>query len=104
LIVILISVAASLVRLCKLGGSGRAVGVVTVVLCFLLAALSPSLAASKEEATLTQKQKIVNRQTLINDVTDYFATRGTSGPEKAHILKQRKEARRVERLQDLQRR
>ncbi len=71
----------------------------------LVIGMSPGgFAESKASAPLSEKQRIVNRQTPINTVTDFFATLGTSGPRKAQILKERKETRRIERLLDLQRR
>jgi hypothetical protein len=48
--------------------------------------------------------KSANRQTVLNDTTDFFATLGTSGRDKQEILKERRDLRREARLQDEERR
>jgi hypothetical protein len=45
-----------------------------------------------------------NRQTVLNDTTDFFATLGTSGRDKQEILKERRDLRREARLKDEERR
>ncbi len=60
-------------------------------------------ASQEETSQLTPQQKTVNRQTLLNDITDYFATVGESDLKKASIIKERKDLRRVNRLKKLSR-
>ena len=64
---------------------------------FLLAA-SPAF-AQKEKSSVSEQ---VNRVTMFNEVTDYFATMGKSDVQKAAIKKDRQEKRRLQRLKDLQ--
>lgn len=67
------------------------------LLIFALAAASP-VEAQKGDPSLTEQ---VRRQTFFNNVTDTVATFGRSKAEKNRIIRQRKEARRIDRLKKI---
>ena len=68
----------------------------SVCLVIVLGLAVPAFAAEK---TVAQQVNDVN---MLNQVTDYFATAGRSDVQKAAILKERKEQRRLARLRKLQ--
>ncbi len=67
----------------------------------LILATTAVLAAAPAQAQVRDVQSYANRQTFLNDVTDYFATLGKSDREKAIIEQKRHVARRKARLEQV---
>lgn len=70
---------------------------ITLFLLVFVFAVSP-VEAQKRDPSLTEQ---VRRQTFLNDLTDTVATFGKSETQKRKIIRQRKEARRVDRLKKI---
>jgi restriction endonuclease S subunit len=70
---------------------------VTFFLLMFAFAVSP-VEAQKRDPSLTEQ---VRRQTFLNDVTDTIASFGKSETQKRKIIRQRKEARRLDRLKNI---
>jgi hypothetical protein len=69
-------------------------------LILILGAVVFLMPVSPAQAQMRDVQAYANRQTFFNDVTDYFATLGKSGKEKAIIEQKRHVARRKARLDE----
>ena len=72
------------------------------IICLFLIGETSAFLYAQENNGLAYQAKIVTRQTPFNDLTDSIATTGKTPMEKAQIINDRKEARRLERLRQLQ--
>ena len=74
-----------------------------LIWCILVLILMTSAPAWTQQPSRATVPEIVNRQTVLNNITDFFATLGKGESQKRIIVHDRKQARRLERLQSIQR-